>query len=52
MGKPEFIISENTGKEILDWCNAGIPLSEKHQINIPNESQSSPRNNNPSKNLA
>lgn len=50
MGKPEFVISENTGKEILDWCNAGIPLSEEPQINIPNESQSSPRNNNPNKN--
>lgn len=23
MGKPEFIISEKTGKEILDWCNSG-----------------------------
>lgn len=23
MGKPDFIISEKTGKEILDWCNAG-----------------------------
>lgn len=50
MGKPEFIISENTGKEILDWCNAGILLSEEPQINIPNESQSSTRNNNPNKN--
>ncbi|MDP9958108.1 hypothetical protein J2X97_003782 [Epilithonimonas hungarica] len=23
MGKPEFIISENTGKVILNWCNQG-----------------------------
>lgn len=23
MGKPDFIISENTGKKILDWCNEG-----------------------------
>lgn len=23
MGKPDFVISENTGKEILQWCNAG-----------------------------
>ena len=23
MSKPEFVISEVTGKEILDWCNAG-----------------------------
>lgn len=26
MGKPEFIISERTGKEILDWCNSGTHL--------------------------
>lgn len=24
MGKPEFMISEHTGKEILDWCNSGV----------------------------
>ncbi|WDF47426.1 AAA family ATPase [Chryseobacterium sp. KACC 21268] len=32
MGKPEFIISENTGREILEWCNTGNPrieISEK-----------------------
>jgi len=23
MGKPEFVISESTGKQILDWCNQG-----------------------------
>lgn len=23
MGKPEFIISEKTGKDILEWCNTG-----------------------------
>jgi len=28
MGKPEFIISENTGKKILDWCNAGVKVQE------------------------
>ncbi|MEA4981538.1 MAG: AAA family ATPase [Paludibacter sp.] len=26
MGKPEFIISELTGKRILDWCNSGISV--------------------------
>lgn len=26
MGKPEFIISENTGKRILDWCNSGVSV--------------------------
>jgi hypothetical protein len=26
MGKPEFIITANTGKRILDWCNNGISL--------------------------
>lgn len=25
MGKPEFIISEKTGREILEWCNTGSP---------------------------
>ncbi len=30
MGKPEFIISDNTGKEILDWCHSGSKLEEKH----------------------
>ena len=24
MGKPEFLISEYTGKEILNWCNSGV----------------------------
>lgn len=24
MGKPEFTITEHTGKQILEWCNAGI----------------------------
>ncbi len=31
MGKPEFVISENTGNEILEWCNAGIQLSKDPQ---------------------
>lgn len=26
MGKPEFIISELTGKRILDWCNSGVSV--------------------------
>ncbi|MDE3145725.1 MAG: AAA family ATPase [Bacteroidota bacterium] len=26
--KPEFIITENTGKQILDWCNEGVPVDE------------------------
>ncbi|OIQ65299.1 hypothetical protein GALL_531440 [mine drainage metagenome] len=26
--KPEFIITENTGKQILDWCNEGEPVNE------------------------
>ena len=38
MGKPDFVISENTGKQILEWCNAGsnvqpingeVPISTK-----------------------
>lgn len=29
MGKPEFIITEATGKALLDWCNSGIdPVAE------------------------
>lgn len=45
MGKPEFIISENTGREILDWCNSGIeskPISQtsaKTRTNEPVENQ-------------
>ena len=31
MGKPEFTISEQTGKEILEWCNSGS--SEVARIN-------------------
>ncbi|MFT3752103.1 MAG: AAA family ATPase [Paludibacter sp.] len=26
MSKPEFIISEHTGKRILDWCNSGVSV--------------------------
>ena len=26
MGKPEFVISELTGKRILDWCNSGVSV--------------------------
>ena len=25
MGKPEFKINSQTGKEIADWCNMGVP---------------------------
>lgn len=25
MGKPEFVITPETGKQISDWCNQGIP---------------------------
>ncbi|WP_449400506.1 hypothetical protein [Chryseobacterium wanjuense] len=37
MGKPEFQISDWTGKLILDWCNSGTPgnqhiLNEKQVI--------------------
>jgi len=36
MGKPEFIISNNTGLSILQWCNQGslqIPLAKNDIIN-------------------
>ena len=26
--KPEFVITENTGKYILDWCNCEVPIVE------------------------
>lgn len=32
MGKPEFQISELTGKLILDWCNSGTP-GQQHILN-------------------
>ncbi len=31
MGKPEFIINTNTGKEILDWCNSGTNLQDARE---------------------
>lgn len=39
MGKPEFIISENTGKSILNWCNQGsisssLESTQIQQINL------------------
>ncbi len=38
MGKPEFTISENTGKEILEWCNSGAKSIEEQKVqNIQNE---------------
>ena len=38
MGKPEFTISENTGKEILERCNSGAKSVEVPNVqNIQNE---------------
>lgn len=34
MGKPEFIISENTGKSILNWCNQGSISSSLESVQI------------------
>ena len=31
MGKPDFTISENTGKEILNWCNTGTKTRELNE---------------------
>ena len=31
MGKPDFIISEDTGKQILEWCSSGTVV--KKQVN-------------------
>jgi ABC-type sulfate transport system substrate-binding protein len=27
-GKSDFLITENTGKQILDWCNNGLTVNE------------------------
>lgn len=41
MEKPEFIISENTGREILDWCNSGVEpkLTSQTSTETPVENQ-------------
>ena len=39
MGKPEFTISENTGKEILNWCNSGAKTNITENLvqrSVPN----------------
>ncbi|PRQ79383.1 AAA family ATPase [Elizabethkingia anophelis] len=38
MGKPDFIISENTGKAILSWCNEGASREDNKYRNfeLPN----------------
>ena len=41
MGKPEFIITENTGKRILNWCNSASTIHSQfypqtHQLNGTN----------------
>ena len=40
MGKPEFVISQITGKKILDWCNSGKAVSEQSVIKKINEALS------------
>ena len=37
MDRPEFVISEETGKEILDWCHRGTKTEQE------NSSQNSPK---------
>ena len=40
MGKPEFTISENTGREILEWCNSGAKTEiSKNSVRVENNSQ-------------
>ena len=51
MGKPEFIISEDTGKLLIDWANAGVDEKE-YLLKSINEAQNreeaiSIYNNNP-----
>lgn len=31
MDKPEFVITEDTGKQILEWCNCGVKLDDVRQ---------------------
>lgn len=31
MDKPEFVITENTGNQILEWCNCGVKLDDVRQ---------------------
>jgi len=32
--KPEFVITTETGKKIIDWCNSGTPNSDKPQKKV------------------
>lgn len=34
MGKPEFVISSETGKQLLQWCNAGISVEDEVRLLI------------------
>jgi hypothetical protein len=34
-GKPEFIITTETGKQILNWCNEGIDFPSPSRFPIP-----------------
>jgi hypothetical protein len=36
LDKPGFIITEDTGKSILDWCNSGIQEKEDVRTIINN----------------
>ena len=41
INKPEFIITPETGKQILDWCNSGTTIEDvKQQIRNCNEMDS------------
>ena len=39
-GKPEFIITTETGKQILNWCNEGKDLSSSSKFNTPSANYS------------
>ena len=34
ISKPEFVISEHTGKKILEWCNMGTSVEEEDNMNL------------------
>ena len=37
IGKPEFVITSETGETILNWCNTGTTLEERHGSSWPGD---------------
>lgn len=53
MWKSEFTISENTGKDILKWCNEGVykEVDNYKTFNAPNKGVNSFLSNKPQRSL-